>query len=131
MLPFGYGLLMARMPMRMPRNYNWLFGLVSLYFIYSLSQGFYGWFFVPLFVCSAGFCLVKVTPQWLLQPRTWMGTISAALFVLHPIARKILFPVSRYDGLYTGLVLYIVASIVLAWLLQSKLTNSQSNTSPK
>ena len=62
MLPFGYGLLMARMPMRMPRNYNWLFGLVSLYFIYSLSQGFYGWFFVPLFVCSAGFCLVKVTP---------------------------------------------------------------------
>lgn len=131
MLPFGYGLLMARMPLRMPRNYNWLFGLVSLYFIYSLSQGFYGWFFVPLFVCSAGFCLVKVTPQWLLKPLTWMGTISAALFVLHPIARKILIPVSRHDGLYTGLALYIVASIVLAWLLQSKLTNSQSSTSPK
>jgi len=66
-----------------------------------------------------------------LKPLTWMGTISAALFVLHPIARKILIPVSRHDGLYTGLALYIVASIVLAWLLQSKLTNSQSNTSPK
>ena len=121
MLPFGYGLLVARMPMHMPRSYNWIFGLVSLYFIYSLSKSYMGWFFVPLFVCSAGFCFIKVTPQWLMKPLTWMGTISAALFVLHPIARKILIPISRQDGLYTGLALYIVASIVLAWLLNESI----------
>ncbi|MBR5697369.1 MAG: acyltransferase [Prevotella sp.] len=121
MLPFGYGLLVARMPMHMPRSYNWIFGLVSLYFIYSLSKSYMGWFFVPLFVCSAGFCLIKVTPQWLMKPLTWMGAISAALFVLHPIARKILIPISRQDGLYTGLALYIVASIVLAWLLNESI----------
>ena len=125
MLPFGYGLLCARMPMHMPRGYNWLFGLVSLWFIYSLSMGYTGWFFVPLFVCSAGFCLVKVTPEWLMRPLTWLGSISAALFVLHPITRKILIPISRHDGLYTGLALYIVATLVLAWLMNGLFVNSK------
>ena len=117
MLPFGYGLLVARMPMQMPRGYNWLFGLVSLYFIYSLSFSFFWWFFVPLFVCSAGFCLIRVTPRWLLQPLTWMGNVSAALFVVHPAVRKVFYPISRHDGLYTGLLLYVVAAIVLAWVV--------------
>ena len=121
MLPFGYGLLVARMPMRMSQGYNWIFGLVSLYFVYSLSHGYFSWFFVPLFVCSAGFCLIKVVPQWLLKPLVWMGDISAALFVLHPITRKIFIPISRQDGLYTGLALYVVASIVLAWLLNESI----------
>ena len=129
MLPFGYGLLCARMPMQMPRGYNWLFGLVSLWFIYSLSMGYTGWFFVPLFVCSAGFCLVKVTPQWLLQPLTWLGGISAALFVLHPITRKVLIPISRHDGLYTGLALYVVASLVLAWLMSDLITGKNKSKS--
>ena len=120
MLPFGFGLICARMPMQMSRGYHWLFGLVSLWFIYSLSLDYYSWYLVPVFVCSAGFCLVKVTPQWLLQPLVWTGSISAALFVLHPITRKILIPISRHDGLYTGLALYVVASIVLAWLMNGR-----------
>ncbi|MCR5130278.1 MAG: acyltransferase family protein [Prevotella sp.] len=125
MLPFGYGLLVARMPMPMSRGYNWLFGLMSLYFIYSLSFSYISWFFVPLFVCSAGFCLVKVTPDWLLRILTWLGGISAALFVLHPITRKVLIPISRHDGLYTGLALYIVASLVLAWVMSDLISGKK------
>ena len=118
MLPFGYGLLVARMPQRMSSSYNWIFGLISLYFIYSLSLSYGAWFFVPLFVCSAGFCLIKIIPGWLMRPLVWMGGISAALFVCHPITRKIFITVSRHDGLYVGLILYVVSSICLAWLFR-------------
>jgi acyltransferase family protein len=45
----------------------------------------------------------------------WTGTISAALFVCHPVTRKIFIPISRGSDLYAGFLLYIVTSICLAW----------------
>lgn len=114
MLPFGLGLLYARMPMQLPRSYNWLFLIISLMLIYSSGQTYFGWMFVPIFVCSAGFTIVKVLPGWLLQGCQWLGGISAALFVCHPFIRKIIIPISRHGDVYTGLLLYIVAAIVVA-----------------
>lgn len=52
------------------------------------------------------------------HPLEWVGTISAALFVCHPITRKIFIPISREGDIYTGLLLYIVASVCLAWLFK-------------
>lgn len=48
----------------------------------------------------------------------WIGAISAALFVCHPITRKIFIPISRHGDIYTGLLLYIIASLCLAWLFK-------------
>lgn len=118
MLPFGFGLLCARFPMYMNKTYCWLLMAVSAMMVYSLGDGYYGWFFVPVFVCSLAFTLVKVLPQWLFRPLEWMGGISAALFVCHPITRKIFIPISRQGDLYTGLLLYVVASVCLAWLFR-------------
>ena len=114
MLPFGLGLLYARMPMQLPRSYNWLFLIISLMLIYSSGQTYFGWMFVPVFVCSAAFTVVKILPGWLLQSCQWLGGISAALFVCHPVIRKIIIPISRHGDVYTGLLLYIVAAIVVA-----------------
>ena len=60
-------------------------------------------------------------------PVAWVGTISAALFVLHPLTRKIFIPISRHGDVYTGLLLYIVASIALAWFYHNfKLRNEDT-----
>ena len=114
MLPFGLGLLYARMPMTLPKSYNWLFLLISLMLIYSSGQTYLGWMLVPIFVCSAGFTLVKVLPSRVMYVCEWLGGISAALFVCHPIIRKIIIPISRHGDVYTGLLLYTIAAIVVA-----------------
>ena len=47
-----------------------------------------------------------------------MGGVSAALFVCHPITRKIFIPLSRQGDYYAGLLLYVVASLALAWFFR-------------
>ena len=118
MLPFGLGLLSARQPMLMNKPVALCLTVISVMMIHSLSMSYYGWFFVPLFVCSFGYSVVKVLPQVVLRPLVWMGELSAALFVCHPITRKIFIPISRHGDLYTGLLIYIVASIALALLFR-------------
>ena len=136
MLPFGIGILYARygekIIMTFHNNVSNLIGVVFCCFIiYSLSQGMVGWTFVPLFICLLSVLVAKVLSgiQWLsgvYKVLEWMGTISAALFVCHPVTRKIFIPISRWGDTYAGLLLYIVSSICLAWLfslLMKKIPN--------
>ena len=120
MLPFGFGLLCARFPMPLDNKlYSALFTIISAIFVFNESMSYYSWFFVPVFICSLCSSLVKLLPLWLLRPLEWMGGISAALFVCHPITRKIFIPISKQGDMYTGLLLYIVASIVLAMMIET------------
>ena len=48
----------------------------------------------------------------------WLGTISAAIFVTHPIVRKIFVRPYIYQDMYAGLLLYIVATLLLSWLMK-------------
>jgi peptidoglycan/LPS O-acetylase OafA/YrhL len=51
-----------------------------------------------------------------LRPLIWTGSISAALFVIHPALRKLIIGhYARYD-IEAGLLLYIVSAIAVAWL---------------
>ena len=90
-----------------------------------------GWTFVPFFICLLCVLVAEIledTP-WLsgiYKVLAWMGSISAALFIIHPVARKIFIPISRRGDIYAGLLLYIIASICLAWLftqLMKKIPN--------
>lgn len=47
----------------------------------------------------------------------WLGNVSAALFVIHPAIRKVFITVSRQGDIYTGLLLYAIASLGAAWLV--------------
>lgn len=126
MLPFGVGLLYARFEGQtrlnsMPPATLFIGTLLFSFASMLLSQSFFGWTFVPVTVCAAALFLVKflaskhlLTP--LLHTLAGMGTLSAALFISHPITRKILIPISRHGDTYTGLLLYIIASIGVAWL---------------
>ncbi len=128
MLPFGLGILYARygekILMTFHNNIGNAIGVVfCCSIIYSCSGSMIGWTILPPFVCLFHVLLAKLLTgvSWLASVNKflgWMGSISAALFVCHPITRKIFIPISRHGDTYTGLLIYIVASIGLAWLFQ-------------
>ena len=76
------------------------------------------WLWVPFAIIVASVCLVKALPEALLKPFCWFGTISAAMFVIHPLLRKVFIPISRRGDVYDGLLLYIIAAIAFSWLLK-------------
>ena len=125
MLPFGLGLLYAQF-----HKSATLWGddsvkqsaalLVCIALAYYLSQSFVGWTFAPAVICVATLLTAKLLARapvmvWLYRALCWMGGISAALFVTHPVTRKLIIPISRQGQPYLGLLLYIVASVALAW----------------
>ncbi len=128
MLPFGLGLLYAKYMRNVSlRIYGATF-IVSLLLIRFGSNHFFTWLFVPMFVCSAGISFVKLLSYWntrypkytlgIAKTLDWLGVISAALFISHPITRKIIIPISRGGDYWTGLLLYIIASVCVAWLFK-------------
>lgn len=118
--PFIVGLLYARK--RANHNYKhrsyFLSSLLAGIIVVAGSLTYYAWCYVPIFVCLWGINFVKSLPQKLLVVFEWVGNISAAIFVVHPIARKVLIPISYKGDLYSGLLLYLVATIVLALILK-------------
>ena len=122
MLPFGLGILYARFGRRLStQSYLNLFA-VSTILIVVCSLNFYTWTFVPLFICTGSIGLAKIITRISQNPLgarlntffNWMGVISSALFVCHPVTRKIFIPISRGGDVYAGLALYITASLLLA-----------------
>jgi len=127
MLPFSLGLLYAQFhksaALWSDDNVKQSAALlVCIALAYYLSQSFVGWTFVPAVICVATLLAAKLLTRvavmaWLYRALCWMGGISAALFVTHPITRKLIIPISRHSQPYLGLLLYIVASIALAWVV--------------
>ena len=136
------GLLTARHGEPFTYQLSAIIILPSIFMVYYFSDGFFNWTFVPLAVVFTSICFVK-----LLQPPSrnilssllssifkflqWMGSISAALFVCHPITRKIFIPISRKGDFYTGFLLYIIASICLAWLFNELMKRIPNPTQVK
>lgn len=135
MLPFGLGLLYARYGNRIILTHlNTLSLLVSVVFcgflVMWMSASYLLWSVVPLVVCILCVYVVKLLSQaarrpvgaWLMARLVWMGEISAALFVIHPVLRKVFIPISRHGDIYTGLLLYAIAAIGAAWLIRLVMT---------
>lgn len=135
MLPFGLGLLYARYGNRIILTHlNTLSLLVSVGFcgflVMWMSASYLLWSVVPLVVCILCVYVVKLLTQaarrpvgaWLMARLVWMGEISAALFVIHPVLRKVFIPISRHGDIYTGLLLYAIAAIGAAWLIRLVMT---------
>lgn len=114
-LPFCAGLLWARHEKALSKRVWALLTVGATAAVFAFSFDFQLWLWAPLFVCIAtvGFC--QLLPQSANERLAWVGAISAALFVLHPITRKIFIPISRHGDVYTGLLLYIVASVAVAY----------------
>lgn len=123
---FIIAMLSAQWADSQPGRSKWVYGLAGLAFsslVFLGSLTFMTWIVVPFLVCLSTYCLVKSFPLWLLKVFDWVGGISAAIFVCHPITRKVLIPISRHDDLYAGLLLYVLATIFLAMLFRQMLSS--------
>ncbi len=129
MLPFGIGLLLARYEGLMVKDWKvtsgtplmlaWLLSLViTVAGIFWGSSIFGHWLFVPALIVWGTIALVKFVPQQVLPYIVWVGSISAAIFVAHPLVRKIFVRHYIQDDVYAGLLLYIVATLFVSWLFK-------------
>lgn len=118
MLPFGLGLLYARYGMQVGRQWAAVFCIMAVICTVVFSFNYQMWYWAPVFVIIAGVCAARCISKidWMTTAFGWVGSISSALFVCHPITRKIFIPLSRGTDIYTGLLLYVIASLCLAWL---------------
>lgn len=128
MLPFGFGILYARYAHAWTTATNLVAFVLSLFAILLMSFNYITWYFVPLVICVASITFVRLL-SWIegvvgnkyfsvMNVLSWVGSISAALFVCHPITRKIFIPISRGGEYWTGLLLYVISSLCLAWLFK-------------
>ena len=100
--------------------------VVTSFLIVAASESFWSWMIVPVLVCYASVYFIKTVEQlpWqrlshaLWYVLEWLGSVSAALFVIHPTIRKIFIPISRQGDMYAGLLLYVIAALGAAWLVK-------------
>ena len=83
-----------------------------------MSFNFHSWLWIPVFIILGTIALVKAMPQWMLRLFLWFGGISAAMFVAHPIARKLFITVAWKQDIYDGLMLYFIVAIALSWAVK-------------
>ena len=117
MLPFILGLLYARYGRSVSGKQALLLLILSSVGIFLGSFTITSWLWVPALVCVAGLSLIQLLPQAIINPLTWLGGISSAIFVFHPLVRQLILEHFRSDH-YLGLAIYTVVTILVAWALQ-------------
>ena len=143
MLPFGLGILFARYGERIiliPRDgmVNLMCFVITLILIVSANDNFVTWTVIPALVCADAIYFIRSVEaipsqnlsSLIISTLEWLGSISAALFVVHPVLRKIFIPISRRGDIYTGLLLYVIGSLAVAWLfreIMKKIPSPQMN----
>lgn len=118
MLPFGMGMLYARHGRQLAKPTYAAIVVVSAVAVFAGSYNFHSWLWVPAFVVCGAIATVKLIPAKALAPAVWFGTISSALFVVHPILREIIIPMSYRGNVYTGIILYFVSAVICACLFR-------------
>ncbi len=118
MLPFGIGMLYARHGKTVGKPTYMVLAILSAVAVYAGSFNFHTWLWVPAFIVIGAISTIKLIPEKALTPCVWVGAVSSALFVVHPILREIIIPMSYRGRVYTGIIIYVVASFVCAWLFK-------------
>jgi peptidoglycan/LPS O-acetylase OafA/YrhL len=123
MLPFGAGILFARYASLWgfwPSS-RWLWFLIavgSVGLTLLMSFSFQSWLWIPLVIIIGTMAWVKLMPACVQKVFVWLGAISAAMFVAHPIARKLFITVAWRQDIYDGLMLYVIVAIALSWAVK-------------
>ncbi len=132
MLPFGLGIIAARIPrlgtfdshagnIWFPgwEYFAWfLLLLLAIGLTFAMGFNFYSWLWIPVVIIMGTIALVKLMPECVLKLFVWFGGISAAMFVAHPIVRKLFITVAWKQDIYDGLMLYVVVTIALSWAVK-------------
>lgn len=101
--------------------------VISAFFVLFGSLNYWTWLLVPAFVVTGAIATVKfliackgfLSPlSSLLSPLSWLGSISAMLFVMHPVMRELIIGHYRKVDIYGGIFIYLLSSVALAMLLK-------------
>ena len=121
LLPFGMGVLVARWSASKDLSPFFSFLIFVLMVVFGFMFSVFDintWLWVPALAVVGTIALVKLIPQSVMPSIVWLGTVSAAIFVMHPLVRKIFVrPYYVYDQ-YAGLFLFIVATLLVSWLVK-------------
>lgn len=132
-LPFGIGILAGRYGVPALPRYGWgALSLLCLLAVAVMNHDFHLWLWSPVAVVIGSIGFIKFledtsSKSWniidgVVKLLVWFGALSSFIFVVHPIVRKPLFKaiLSKHETLmmsdYLWLTVYIVGTIVLAWL---------------
>jgi len=129
MLPFGLGIMVAKIPTRgknISHTGEKVFPYVGIIMVLLLASAltfamcfnFQTWLWIPVVIIIGCVALVKLMPECVLKVFVWFGSISAAMFVAHPIARKLFITVAWKQDIYDGLMLYVIVAIALSWAVK-------------
>ena len=131
MLPFGLGILLARTEKEAAAAQGTekeaagggriLWGVTALMAtvaVFVMSFSFHSWLWIPVVIVIGTVAIVKSMPEGILKLFMWFGGISAAMFVAHPIARKLFITVAWKQDIYDGLMLYLIVTIALSWAVK-------------
>ena len=100
--------------------------LMSSVVIFILCFTFVGWLLIPIFIVISTIAFIKVLSEQTITYLSWIGSLSATIFVIHPLVRK-LFVYQYTLNIYSGLLLYIVISISLSYFIQNIIINKIPN----
>ena len=92
--------------------------LLASCLVVAMGFWYHSWLWVPVFIIIGTIALVKMMPECVLKVFVWFGGISAAMFVAHPIARKLFITVAWRQDIYDGLMLYVIVTIALSWAVK-------------
>ena len=119
-LPFGLGLLYARYEedIQLSKISYGIIMLSSIILIFATSLSFIPWITTPLFVCILGISASQLLPKAVLPPLVWVGSISAAIFISHPIVRKLSFSLADkfHFPPYLSVSLFLIGALLVGWL---------------
>ena len=128
LLPFGLGLLYARYEeeIQLSKFAYSLIALTSIILVFITSLSFITWIMTPIFVCTLGIACSQLLPKVMNKPLFWIGGVSAAIFVSHPIVRKISFILSDKFTLspYQSVLTFLISALLLGALFQPILNRS-------
>ena len=127
-LPFGLGLLYARYEedIQMSKTAYGIIALVSIALIFVTSLSFLPWITTPIFVCALGISCTQLLPQSVNKPLAWVGGISAAVFVSHPIVRQLGLALAEklHFSPYQSVLTFLISALLLGALFQPILNRS-------
>ena len=123
MLPFGLGVLFGGAEVRTPapphlRIIFLLLALASIPLVIVMSFSFHSWLWIPVVIIIGTIAMIKAMPDAVQKVFVFFGTYSAAMFVAHPVARKLFITVAWRQDIYDGLMLYVVVAIALSWAVK-------------
>lgn len=117
LLPFLMGVLVARHPMKphfICKRGPWLLvGIVATLTTIFFSLFFQLWLIMPALVVLCAISLVKVIPAYIQVLLNYVGRYTMFIFTIHPITRAIIFPQIYSKGIYTSLLIYTLATLLL------------------